>query len=128
LVKHAGRLAGQSNKALSCLVVPYTWLYRVILPFFIPLADYFFLISYFILGNKAILKYYLLCLLADLVSGIFILIQKRERINFLELIVLQRYFRHLTCITYFSIFLRWINGSLYGWHKIPRQGNVKLDS
>lgn len=127
LLKHAKQLAGQSNKALAYLVVPYTWLYRVILPFFIPLADYVFIYCYFILGIHESLKYYLACILIEIISSLFILIRKGERINPLMLIFLQRFYRHMTFFTYLSIFVRWINGNLYGWGKIPRQGNVKLD-
>lgn len=128
LVKHARQLASQSNKALAYLVIPYTWLYRVILPFFIPLADYLFIYMYFITGQHDVLKYYGVCLLIEFLSSLFILKQKGERVNLLELVLLQRYFRHLTCLTYGCIFLRWLNGNLYGWSKIPRKGNVKLDS
>jgi cellulose synthase/poly-beta-1,6-N-acetylglucosamine synthase-like glycosyltransferase len=127
LLKHAKQLASQSNKALAYLVVPYTWLYRVVLPFFVPLVDYFFIYAYFFLGHHELLKYYLFCILIEVSSSLFILLQKGERINPFKLIILQRVFRHLTCVIYLNIFLRWLNGNLYGWGKIPRQGNVKLD-
>lgn len=126
LLKHAGELAGQSNKALAYLVVPYTWLFRVILPFIIPLADYVFILFYFILGHHEILGYYLALILLEVLSSLFILMQKGERINPLTLSVLQRCFRHLTCIIYVYILIRWCTGNLYGWGKVPRQGNVKL--
>jgi cellulose synthase/poly-beta-1,6-N-acetylglucosamine synthase-like glycosyltransferase len=127
LLKHAKRLSQQSNKALAYLVVPYTWIYRVILPFFIPLADYVFVYCYFILGNHDSLKYYLACILIEILSSLFILLQKGERVNPFRLILLQRFYRHLTFFTYLHIFVKWLNGNLYGWGKITRQGNVKLD-
>jgi cellulose synthase/poly-beta-1,6-N-acetylglucosamine synthase-like glycosyltransferase len=127
LIKHGKQLTTQPNKALTFLVIPYTWLYRVILPFFIPLADYFFIYYFFFLRDYQVVWYYGLCLLIETLSGLFILIQRGERINPLKLIVLQRFYRHMTCFTYISIFFRWLNGNLFDWGKIPRQGNVKLD-
>jgi cellulose synthase/poly-beta-1,6-N-acetylglucosamine synthase-like glycosyltransferase len=127
LIKHARQLSRQSNKALAFLVIPYTWIYRVILPFFTPLADYVFIFCYFFLRQEQVLHYYLACLLTEVFITLVLLIQKGERINPLKLFVLQRFYRHLTFITYLNIFSKWISGNLYGWGKIPRQGNVKLD-
>ena len=127
LLKHSKELTGHSNKSLAYLVVPYTWFYRVILPFFIPLADYVFLYVYFFAGEHQVLWYYLACILIELISSLVILVQKGERVNPFQLIFLQRLYRHMTLFTYFSIFLRSLKGNLYGWGKIPRQGSVKLD-
>lgn len=127
LFKHAKQLTRQSNKALAFLVIPYTWLYRIILPFFIPLADYVFIFCFFFLEQQQVFHYYLACLLTEVLITLVLLIQKGERINPLKIFVLQRFYRHLTFITYLNIFSKWISGNLYGWGKIPRQGNVKLD-
>ena len=126
LLTHAKKLTMQSNKALTYLVLPYTWLYRIIIPFFIPLADFVFIYVYFFLGHHEVLGYYLLCILMEFLSSLIILLQEGERINWIKLIVLQRLLRSLTWITYLSILLKWLNGSLYGWTKIPRQGTVEL--
>jgi cellulose synthase/poly-beta-1,6-N-acetylglucosamine synthase-like glycosyltransferase len=127
LLKHAKKLSMQSNNALTYLVLPYTWLYRIILPVFVPLADVVFIYLYFFLGHHEALNYYLLCILMEFLAMLTILLQEGERINWIKLILLQRFLKYLTWITYLNIFFKWLNGSLYGWGKITRQGTVELD-
>ena len=127
LLKHSRHLFTQPNKALAYWVVPYTFLYRIILPVLIPLADYFLLYACFGLGQHVLLIFFLLCILADTLTKFLVLKHKNEHIGFLKLAGMEFIFRHLVFITYICILLKWFNGSLYGWKKIIRQGNVKLD-
>jgi cellulose synthase/poly-beta-1,6-N-acetylglucosamine synthase-like glycosyltransferase len=127
VLRYGGQLTKHPNKTLAFIVLPYTWCFRIILPFFVPLADYFFLVSYFFLGNHELLPVYLMCMLMETCITGFILILEKQRINLLQLIFMQKIFRHLILFSYVCIFLRWTKGSLYKWNKIPRQGNVELD-
>jgi len=127
LLKHHGKLIRHSNKTLSCIVVPYTWLYRIVLPLLVPLVDYFFFYAFFFLHQYELLHFYLSFVLLDVLMSYFILRQQREPVNFLKLVFMHRFYKHLTLATYLSICRRWFNGNLYGWGKIPRQGNVKIE-
>ncbi|NLR68639.1 glycosyltransferase family 2 protein [Chitinophaga varians] len=127
LLRYAGQLTRHPNKALAFIVLPYTWCFRIVLPFLVPLADYFFLAGYFLLGNHELLPVYLICMAAETFITGFILVSEKQRFNPLQLIFMQKIFRHLVLFSYVCIFLRWTKGSLYKWNKIPRQGNVELD-
>lgn len=127
LLKHGKRMIAHPNKALSFLILPYTWLYRLILPFFVPLVDYYFIYACLFLGRFSLAWYYLPCILAEAAISFFILLRNKEDAAPFKLIFLQRLLRHLTFITYLCLFFKWYAGNLYGWTKIPRHGNVKLD-
>jgi len=63
----------------------------------------------------------------DTAINYYILRQAREQAGILKLMLLQRIYRHLTCITFLRVCLRFWKGNLHGWIKIPRQGNIELD-
>jgi cellulose synthase/poly-beta-1,6-N-acetylglucosamine synthase-like glycosyltransferase len=127
LVKHGRQLFEQRNKALACIVVPYTWVYRVILPVFLVMADYFAIYSVLLLGKYSWLQYYLIFFLMDVLTNYFILSRAKERLGILKLIILQRIYRHLTCFTFLYVIMKYWKGNVQGWIKIPRQGNMELE-
>jgi len=127
LMKHGRHLFLQPNKALAWVVVPYTWLYRVILPFLLILVDYFAICNLLMKGKAELAICYLLFLVVDTAINYYILRQAREQAGILKLMLLQRIYRHLTCITFLRVCLRFWKGNLHGWIKIPRQGNIELD-
>jgi len=127
LLKHHRRLMGQPNKALAWLVLPFTWLYRVILPLFTPFADLYFVYACLFLHQYDCWKYYGLFLLTEALPAGVILLWRGERMNWVKGTALQLLYRQLGLITYLSIVLRWCKGNLYGWSKIPREGSVKMD-
>lgn len=127
LLKHAKSLSLQPNKYLAFIAIPFTWAYRVFIPFIVPIVDCVFLLGCIFSGYKDMLVYYFLCIILELIPTLYILVRKREVVNPIKIFVLQRYLRYMMCITYLCIILKWFNGNLYGWGKIPRQGNVKID-
>jgi len=127
LLNHFKMLLTHPNRALSMIVIPYTWLYRIILPMVLPVIDYFFFFTFVFLQQYELLNFYLSFLLLDLLITYFILREQREHANVLQLIVIRFLYKHLTLATYLYIFSKWLNGNLYGWSKIPRQGSVKIE-
>jgi cellulose synthase/poly-beta-1,6-N-acetylglucosamine synthase-like glycosyltransferase len=127
LSKHGRQLFTQRNKALAYMVVPYTWFYRVILPFFLVMVDYYAIYTILFMGKYEWLKYYLIFFLVDLFTNYYILIRRKERVGIPKLILLQRIYRHFTCATFVYVFVKYWQGNLHGWTKIPREGNVELD-
>jgi cellulose synthase/poly-beta-1,6-N-acetylglucosamine synthase-like glycosyltransferase len=127
LLKHRKQLSGHANRNLSSIVVPFTWVYRIALPFLAGWLDYYFIALLFFPGALDQITWYLLFIVADAGINYFILRRNGERMNFLKLILLHRIYRQLTIFTWFNIMLRWFKGSLHRWSKIPRKGEVKLD-
>jgi cellulose synthase/poly-beta-1,6-N-acetylglucosamine synthase-like glycosyltransferase len=127
LFKHRSLLLNHPNQALSLIVIPYTWIYRIILPLLLPLLDYFFFYTFIVLQEFDLLYFYLSIVLFDVLISYFILKQQKEPVNLIRLIFIRLFYKHLTLATYISIFKRWLNGNLFRWGTIPRQGSVKIE-
>jgi cellulose synthase/poly-beta-1,6-N-acetylglucosamine synthase-like glycosyltransferase len=127
LVQHNKRLFGHSNGWLVYLILPFTWSFRLILPFLLPLIDYYFIYAYFLLKLYPSLTWWASILLAEGLTNAYLLRKNRENVRFFQLLVAQRLYRHLLFCNYWVILLRRLNGTLFNWRKIPRKGNVRLD-
>jgi len=127
LSKHRRQLARHRNQYLSYLIVPFTWIYRIALPFLSGWLDYYFICALFLPGSLQKAGYCLLFIAGEAAVNYFILRRSGESAGFMKLIFLQRILRHMTVLVWFSMLLRWFNGTLHGWNKIPRKGEVKLD-
>jgi len=126
LVKHNKRLFSHSNKFLTFLILPFTWAFRVILPFFLPMLDYYFCFAFFILKEYAFLGGWLAVILTEALTNLFLLRKYKERVSFFKLLVVQRLYRHLLFCNYLLIFSKGVSGTLFHWRKIARKGNVSL--
>ena len=127
LIKHNNRLFAHRNKWLSFLILPYTWLFRVILPFFIPLVDYYFLFSCLGLQRYEGVAWWGTMILTEGIITLYVLYRHEERVSVFRLFLLQRMYRHLLFFNYWIIFAKWINGTLFQWRKITRKGTVRLE-
>jgi cellulose synthase/poly-beta-1,6-N-acetylglucosamine synthase-like glycosyltransferase len=65
LMKHNKKLVANSNRFLAYLILPYTWLFRVIFPFFLPIVDYYFLFSFFFLKHHEVFIWWLSIILIE---------------------------------------------------------------
>jgi cellulose synthase/poly-beta-1,6-N-acetylglucosamine synthase-like glycosyltransferase len=126
LVKHNKKLFGHSNRLLAYLILPFTWLFRIILPFFIPIVDYYFIYAYFFLNHREVLGWWLAVILTEATISFYLLVKFNEKINIFKLLVAQRLYRHLLFCNYWLIFSKGITGTLFKWKKITRKGNVSL--
>ena len=128
LIKHNKRLFTYSNRYLAIIVLPYTWLFRVILPFFLPMVDYYFLASLITSSrNEVALCWFSLIMVEGSITT-YLLQKYGERVGFFRILILQRFYRHLLFCNYILIFVRWINGTLLRWNKIKRKGNISLNA
>lgn len=129
LHKYRNKLFNHTNKSLFFIVLPYTWLFCLILPFIIPILEYVLLYDY-LAGEPSFYlfwPYYLIYNIVDLILCISILIKCKEKTSLILATTVQRFFlRHLTFFVYIHIFIRYLNGNLFRWDKITRLGSVKI--
>lgn len=128
LVKHNKRLFAHSNRWLAYLVLPFTWSFRIILPFFLPLVDYYFVYTCLFLQHNEALVWWLSVILTEALITYYLLSKYKERIGIFKLFIIQRLYRHLLFCNYWFIFAKWLDGTLFRWGKITRKGNVKLEN
>ena len=127
LVKHSRRLFNLSNRWLAWLILPFTWLFRVILPFFLPLIDYYFIYAFCFQHRYEALAWWSAIIGTEAATNFYLLTLNRERTGVLRLIIMQRLYRHLLFCNYWLIFSRGLSGTLFKWGKITRKGNVSLE-
>jgi cellulose synthase/poly-beta-1,6-N-acetylglucosamine synthase-like glycosyltransferase len=127
LMKHNKRLFAHSGW-LAWLILPFTWLFRIILPFVLPLLDFYGLYACFFLKHYEVLSWWLPLILTEAGITRYLLASYGERVGFLKLLVLQRMYRHLLFCNYWFIFAKWLNGTLFKWGKITRKGNIRLNT
>lgn len=129
LVKYSRSLLANSNKVLSYLVIPYTWLYCIILPMILPVVDYIFI--YNLLLAKAnlipITSYYLSFILIDYLATLYVFIKSGGNISLVKYLFFQRFLlRHMNFFVYINILVRTIRGGLFKWNKLRRYGDVSI--
>jgi hypothetical protein len=115
------------NRWLARLVLPFTWLTRVILPFFLPLIDYYFIWLFFISRQYSSLAWWAAVIATEVSVNFYLLRINKEKAGILNLVILQRLYRHLLFCNYWVIFIRAIRGTLFNWSLITRKGNIKLE-
>lgn len=123
LIKHGKKLMTNTNKGLAWIVLPYTWIFRIVVPAIAPIADYL-LIGTCITGNFRLVPLYLVYVLLDGMIPAYILLKQREKPILLKWLPLQRFLlRHLM----FCAFIQILGKKHNGWSKIPRTGNAELE-
>ncbi|HEY9195017.1 MAG TPA: glycosyltransferase [Mucilaginibacter sp.] len=130
LVLYSKRMFQHPNKALFFLMLPYVWLYSLILPLLLPLLDYVMVFLY-VRQPVAFMNWfpwYLGYVAIDTISCVWILMRSKERPWLMFFTVFQRFFlRHLSLFVYFNMLLRLFKGNLTNWDKIVRYGSVKVE-
>lgn len=114
------------NIVLSYIIIPYAWLFGMILPVVTPLIDIVFFYHVFFKHNLLTVNLYLAFILIDsVICSVIILLMKENPLQIL-FIVFQRFLlRQLSLFTYSSIVIKAITGNLFKWDKITRYGNSK---
>jgi cellulose synthase/poly-beta-1,6-N-acetylglucosamine synthase-like glycosyltransferase len=126
LLQHNRTLFSHVNRYLPYLVLPMTWGFRVIFPFFLALVDYYFIYSFFVKHYMA-LVWWPAIIFTEAVTNYVILKRNKEKVSILKLIIIQRLYRHLLFCNYWVILLNWLNGNLFRWRKITRKGNITIN-
>lgn len=127
LVKHCRKLFGHGNLYVAYLILPFTWLFRVLFPLVLPFADYYFLYAFVVQRRHEVLVWWFAVIISEAFVNLFILDKNGERVGVFKLILLQRLYRHLLFCNYWFIFAKWLDGSLFKWGKISRKGNIRLE-
>lgn len=128
LLKHNKGLFTHSNRWLAGLILPFTWSFRIIFPFLLPLVDYYLIYSFFFLQHFAALGWWLSIVLVEAFTNLYLLTKYGEQVQFFRIIAAQRLYRHLLFCNYWVIFIKRINGTLFHWRKITRKGNINIET
>lgn len=116
-----------TNKILSFVIIPYNWLFAILLPVITPLADYLFIYRCLILQDLSILPAYLYFIGIDSIICSAIVILMKENPGQILYMPFQRFLlRQLSFLTHITIGIKAIKGGLYKWEKITRYGISKI--
>jgi cellulose synthase/poly-beta-1,6-N-acetylglucosamine synthase-like glycosyltransferase len=126
LLQHNKSMFTHPNRQLAYLILPFTWMVRLFLPFLVPLVDYYFLYTVVFREHFLTSAWWLAIILTESLTYMYLLRKSNERISLLKSIVLQRLYRHLVFLTYWSMLVKAFNGTLFRWNKITRKGNISL--
>jgi cellulose synthase/poly-beta-1,6-N-acetylglucosamine synthase-like glycosyltransferase/spore germination protein YaaH/peptidoglycan/xylan/chitin deacetylase (PgdA/CDA1 family) len=112
---------------LGWVALPNILIFQYVIPFVIPLADFFMIVG-LVTGNAAkIGRYYLVFMLVDLAVAILAFSFEKERISRLIWLIPQRLiWRWLTWLVLFRAVRRAMKGELQSWGVLKRTGNVKV--
>jgi cellulose synthase/poly-beta-1,6-N-acetylglucosamine synthase-like glycosyltransferase len=128
LMKYTNAFFSHPNKALSYLTIPFIWLFDILLPLFIHLVDYT-LLYYLVFTDQSllVLKYYVTYVSLDAMICVAILHQYKEKVSLFTVLWQRLLLRHLMFLVYVYILINFVNGSLYSWDKITREGNAVVE-
>lgn len=116
------------NRILSFIIIPYNWLFAMILPIITPLADYLFIYKCLLMRDFTIFPSYLYFIIIDSVICSAIILLIKENIFQIVYMVLQRFLlRQLTVLTHITMGIKALQGNLYKWDKITRYGVSKIE-
>jgi len=124
--KNRDALLNWKYKWLGYVALPNILIFQYIIPFVIPLAD-FFMIFGLLTGNASkIAGYYLVFMLVDLAVALLAFSFEKERLTKLIWLIPQRLiWRWLTWSVLFRAVRRALKGELQHWGVLKRTGNVK---
>jgi len=124
--KHKDIMFNSKAKALGWIALPDILLFKYIVPFFTPLADFFMVIG-LLTGNAGRIGiYYLLFMIIDTaIAAMAFAFEKENPWKLLWLIPQRLVYRWLMMVVLFKAFRRAIKGELQHWGVLKRTGNVK---
>ncbi len=124
--KHKDIMFNSRPIALGWIALPDILLFKYIIPFFTPLADFFMFVG-LLTGNAGkIGAYYLVFMVIDTaIAAMAFAFEKENPWKLLWLIPQRLVYRWLMMIVLFKAFKRAIKGELQHWGVLKRTGNVK---
>lgn len=124
--KNRDALLNWKYKWLGWVALPNILIFQYIIPFVIPLADFFMLVGLLTGNASKIAGYYLVFMLVDLAVALLAFSFERERLLKLIWLIPQRLFwRWLMWLVLFRAVRRAFKGELQHWGVLKRTGNVK---
>ena len=112
---------------LGYAALPNILIFQYIIPFVIPLADFFMVVGLLTGNASKIGGYYLVFMVVDLLVALLAFCFERERLSRLFWLIPQRLiWRWLTWLVLFRAVRRALKGELQHWGVLKRTGNVKV--
>lgn len=117
------------NKVLSFVIIPYAWIFGMILPIVTPFIDYLLIYHLLFKHDFSIVYPYLSFILIDsAICSVILLLMKENPLQILFMVFQRLMLRQLTMITYISIAIKAVTGNLFRWDKITRYGDSKMST
>jgi len=124
--KQKDALFNSKYKALGWVALPDILLFKYIVPFFTPIADFLMLVGLMTENRGKIGEYYLVFLLVDaLIAGIAFAFDRENPVRLFWLIPQRLIYRWIMLVVLFRSYKRAIKGELQLWGVLKRTGNVK---
>ncbi|MES1159371.1 MAG: polysaccharide deacetylase family protein, partial [Bacteroidota bacterium] len=124
--KNRDALLNWKYKWLGWVALPNILIFQYIIPFVIPLADFFMVVGLLTGNASKIGGYYLVFMLVDLAVALLAFSFEKERVLKLIWLIPQRLFwRWLMWLVLFRAVRRAFKGELQHWGVLKRTGNVK---
>ena len=124
--KNRDALMNWKYRWLGWAALPNILVFQYIIPFVIPLADFFMVVGLLTGQASKIAGYYLVFMLVDLLVALLAFTFEREKLVRLIWLIPQRLiWRWLTWLVLFRAVRRALKGELQHWGVLKRTGNVK---
>jgi cellulose synthase/poly-beta-1,6-N-acetylglucosamine synthase-like glycosyltransferase/peptidoglycan/xylan/chitin deacetylase (PgdA/CDA1 family) len=124
--KNRDALLNWKYRWLGWIALPNILIFQYIIPFVIPLADFFMVVGLLTGNASKIAGYYLVFMLVDLAVAVLAFSFEKENIAKLFWLIPQRLFwRWLMWLVLFRAVRRAFKGELQHWGVLKRTGNVK---
>ena len=124
--KNRDALFNWKYRWLGYVALPNILIFQYIIPFIIPLADFFMIVGLLTGNASKIAGYYLVFMLVDLAVAVLAFSFEREKISRLVWLIPQRLiWRWLMWYVLFRAVRRAFKGELQHWGVLKRTGNVK---
>ncbi|MES1223551.1 MAG: glycosyltransferase family 2 protein, partial [Bacteroidota bacterium] len=124
--KNRDALFNWKYKWLGWIALPNILIFQYIIPFVIPLADFFMLVGLFTGNASRIATYYVLFMLVDVAVALLAFsFEKENKWKLLWLIPQRLVWRWLLWYVLFKTIRRAFKGELQHWGVLKRTGNVK---
>ena len=124
--KNRDALLNWKYRWLGWIALPNILIFQYIIPFIIPLADFFMVVGLLTGNASKIAGYYLVFMLVDLAVAVLAFSFEKENIARLFWLIPQRLFwRWLMWLVLFRAVRRAFKGELQHWGVLKRTGNVK---
>jgi cellulose synthase/poly-beta-1,6-N-acetylglucosamine synthase-like glycosyltransferase/spore germination protein YaaH/peptidoglycan/xylan/chitin deacetylase (PgdA/CDA1 family) len=125
--KNRDALMNWKYRWLGWAALPNILIFQYIIPFVIPVADFFMVVGLLTGNASKIAGYYLAFMLVDLVVALLAFSFERENLSRLVWLIPQRLiWRWLTWLVLFKAVRRAFKGELQHWGVLKRTGNVKV--
>jgi cellulose synthase/poly-beta-1,6-N-acetylglucosamine synthase-like glycosyltransferase/spore germination protein YaaH/peptidoglycan/xylan/chitin deacetylase (PgdA/CDA1 family) len=124
--KHKDYLFNNNNKALGWVALPDMLLFKYIIPFLSPIADFLMLVALLTGNGGKIAFYFIIYVIVDaLIASFAFAFEKENPLKLIWLVPQRLIYRWLMMYVFFKAIKRAIKGELQEWGVLKRTGNVK---